>query len=362
MSRDDRMLSIRVLGRRDVLVSAGAVVLGRYLVSALPRRLSPLASAAAQTVPSCIVRPQQTEGPYFVDERLNRSDIRTDPSDGSVKDGAKLALSFVVSRIDGASCVPFEGVYVDVWHCDAAGIYSDVQDPSFNTSGYEYLRGYQVTDASGAASFVTIYPGWYQGRTVHIHFKIRNDLDAGRALEFTSQLYFDDAFTDAVHARVPYAAKGQRTVRNVGDGIFGQSGDELLLAVSDDGNGGYVATFEIGIETTATGTGTAGSCTTIAACLANLQAALPDPASATSRGAKHTAQKLRRRTTLVAKALERAAVRSGVRQGKQYGKARAGLRVLLERSRAADGNGTLDVPLAALEAAIAALLDQIPSS
>lgn len=359
---DDGLMSVRVLGRRDVLVSAGAVVLGRYLASALPRRLSPFASAAAQTMPSCIVRPQQTEGPYFVDERLNRSDIRTDPSDGSVRDGAKLALSFVVSRIDGSSCVPFEGVYVDVWHCDAVGIYSDVQDPSFDTSGHEYLRGYQVTDASGAANFVTIYPGWYQGRTVHIHFKIRNDLGAGRALEFTSQLYFDDAFTDRVYAQAPYAAKGQRTVRNAGDGIFAQGGDELTLTVTEDSSGGYGATFEIGIETTATGTGTAGSCATITACLANLEAALPDPASATSRSSKHTAQKLRRRTVRVAKALERAAGRSGAQREKQYGKARAGLRVLLARSRAADGNETLDVPLATLEVAIAALLDQIPST
>ncbi len=160
-----------------------------------------------------------------------------------MKDGARLALAFSVSRIDGSSCVPFEGVLVDVWHCDALGVYSDVSDPSFDTVGQKFLRGYQMTDANGAASFVTIYPGWYQGRTVHIHFKIRTDPDADQALEFTSQLYFDDELTDIVQAQQPYAAKGQRTLRNDGDGIYQNGGSQLLLTVADDGSGGYTATF-----------------------------------------------------------------------------------------------------------------------
>src|SRR2546421_21830 len=96
------------------------------------------ATTSAAATPMCVVRPALTEGPYFVDEKLNRSDIRTDPSDGSVKDGLPLHLVFRVSRLDGISCAAFPGVTVDVWHCDAQGVYSDVQDPSFNTKGKKY--------------------------------------------------------------------------------------------------------------------------------------------------------------------------------------------------------------------------------
>src|SRR5262249_6434810 len=160
-----------------------------------------------------------TEGPYFVDERLERSDIRSDPSDGSISPGTRLTLAIAVARItNGGGCEPFPGVLVDVWHCDADGVYSDVHDAYFgDTTGRRYLRGYQVTDANGGVAFVTIYPGWYSGRAVHIHFKIRTDPDAASGFEFTSQLYFDDALTDVVHAQAPYASKGPRDVRNAAD-------------------------------------------------------------------------------------------------------------------------------------------------
>jgi protocatechuate 3,4-dioxygenase beta subunit len=138
---------------------------------------------------------------------------------------------------------------VDVWHCDAAGIYSDVQDPGFDTTGQKFLRGYQLTDANGRAEFTTIFPGWYQGRTVHIHFKIRATSSSQQTFDFTSQLYFDDSLTDEVHAQVPYASKGQRTLRNSGDGVYRNGGDQLTLqAVEDDK--GYSATFDIGLQIT----------------------------------------------------------------------------------------------------------------
>jgi protocatechuate 3,4-dioxygenase beta subunit len=132
---------------------------------------------------------------------------------------------------------------VDVWHCDALGVYSDVQDASGSTVGQTFLRGYQVTDATGAAAFTTIYPGWYRGRAVHIHFKVRTD----NGLEFTSQLFLDDALTDTVHQRDPYAGKGQRDTRNADDSIFRGGGDQLLLDARQDGDG-YAATFQIGIQ------------------------------------------------------------------------------------------------------------------
>ena len=201
------------------------------------------------TTPSCVVRPQQTEGPYFVDEKLNRSDIRSDPSDGSVKQGVPLRLVFHVSQIDGRSCTPLTGAAMDIWHCDALGVYSDVTDPSFSTVGKKFLRGYQVTDANGTVEFVTIYPGWYPGRTVHIHFKIRTDSASQRGYEFTSQLYLDDSLTDQIHTQPPYAAKGQRTQKNDRDGIFRGGGEQLMLKLAKDAQG-YVGTFDIGLEIT----------------------------------------------------------------------------------------------------------------
>jgi protocatechuate 3,4-dioxygenase beta subunit len=136
---------------------------------------------------------------------------------------------------------------VDIWHCDALGVYSDVQDPGFNTTGQKFLRGYQVTDAHGEARFVTVYPGWYAGRTVHIHFKIRTVPLAQRRFEFTSQLYFDDVLTDRVHADPPYAVNGPRTVRNQHDGIFRRGGDQLMLAPTTAADG-YAAAFAIGLQ------------------------------------------------------------------------------------------------------------------
>jgi protocatechuate 3,4-dioxygenase beta subunit len=209
----------------------------------------------AQTTPSCVARPQQTEGPYFVDERLNRSDIRTDPSDGSVKEGANLDLVFNVSRsASNSSCTPLAGAVVNVWQCDALGQYSDVRDTAegFDTRGQKFLRGYQVTDENGTARFTTIYPGWYEGRTVHIHFKIRTDPDSEQGYEFTSQLYFDDSLTDHVLSQAPYAAKGERTLENDDDGIFRDGGDELILSLTENGEGGYVGTFDIALEGTNT--------------------------------------------------------------------------------------------------------------
>jgi protocatechuate 3,4-dioxygenase beta subunit len=244
MDRDDVQVGY-LLTRREALAVMGSTAL--FLLTGSSRPSFWAATVQSAPVPSCVVRPQQTEGPYFVDEKLNRSDIRSDPSDGAVKAGALLALTFNVSRIAPGACTPLPGAYIDVWHCDALGVYSDVTDPRFNTRGKKFLRGYQVTDAGGIARFTTIYPGWYQGRTVHIHFKIRSAPSVRPGFEFTSQLYFDDGVTDRVYAQPPYAAKGRRTVRNDRDGIFNQGGAQLLLPVEQDG-AGYKATFSIALQ------------------------------------------------------------------------------------------------------------------
>jgi protocatechuate 3,4-dioxygenase beta subunit len=203
-------------------------------------------SARAQNRPQCVVRPEQTEGPYFVDTQLARSDIRSDPATRQVEPGVPLELTFRVSRLDRA-CEPLPDAHVEVWQCNARGLYSGVTDAHSDTTGRKFLRGYQVTDANGIARFTTVYPGWYPGRTVHIHFMIRTAGSRGRGEQFTSQLYFDDALSDRIFARPPYDDRGPRTVRNARDGIYRRGGSQLMLAATEQ-DGGLAATFDIALE------------------------------------------------------------------------------------------------------------------
>jgi protocatechuate 3,4-dioxygenase beta subunit len=238
-----------VLSRREIikLLGAGgglaaASIGGLQIANAQPGGGG--APSSSISLPGCVARPAQTEGPYFVDEKLNRSDIRSDPSTKAISSGVPLRLKFVVSTV-GKTCAALSGALVDVWHCDAAGKYSD--ESANNTVGQKFLRGSQLTDAKGVAQFLTIYPGWYPGRTVHIHFKIRLISGSNVTHEFTSQLFFDDAFTDKVFKQAPYSSRGARNQRNNNDGIYQNGGNQLLLEVKQDG-AGYVGTFDIGMN------------------------------------------------------------------------------------------------------------------
>ena len=242
MTHEDRPAG-RLLSRREVVAFLGATGAAWLLAGTLiPRR-----ALAGLSGPSCVVRPEQTEGPYFVDERLNRSDIRSDPADGRVRPGTPLALTLAISRLSAGDCLPLPGAQVDIWHCDALGVYSDVKDPAFNTIDQKFFRGYQITDAHGEVKFLTIYPGWYEGRTVHIHVKVRTAAQPGRSFEFTSQMYFDDGLSNRVYADAPYATKGKRSARNQDDRIFRRGGDQLMLAPTPVADG-YAATFAIGLQ------------------------------------------------------------------------------------------------------------------
>lgn len=217
------------------------------------------AASAASTVTqvSCVVRPEMTEGPYFVDEKINRSDIRSDPTNGTVKEGVPLILNLVVAQAGSNGCLPLKNAQVDIWHCDALGVYSDVTDRSFSTKGQKFLRGYQQTDANGQVQFTTIYPGWYSGRAVHIHFKIRTTGTNGQPYEFTSQFFMDETITDQVHAQAPYTSKkGKRDTLNSTDSIYRNGGSQLTLSLAKSGNG-YAATFGIGLDLSDTKTGAA---------------------------------------------------------------------------------------------------------
>jgi protocatechuate 3,4-dioxygenase beta subunit len=277
MDQDDRPIG-RILNRREVLAllgTTGAAFLAAC-VGIEPAQETPvqgttpspqnsqtaaagsptgeLSATAASTTASanaltCVVRPELTEGPYFVDEQLNRADIRGEPADGSVKAGLPLVLSIHVSQLSSDACVPLAGAQIDVWHCDAQGIYSGVVDNrvGFDTVEQKFLRGYQIADENGQAQFVTIYPGWYPGRAVHIHFKVRAAAPDDSDYEFTSQFFFDDAVSDEVFNQEPYASQGQRTTRNQQDGIFRNGGEQLLLPLTRTAEG-YETVFNLALD------------------------------------------------------------------------------------------------------------------
>ena len=271
MDNDDKPIG-QLLSRRDALKLLGLGSAAFLAACAAPEGTSTLVPTSASTLASstqvpaltttaldCVVRPEMTIGPYFVDDQLNRSDIRSEPSDNSVREGLPLTLAIGVFDVANNSCTPITNAQVDVWHCDADGVYSGVSDQGFDTIGQKFLRGYQLTDATGKAQFLTIYPGWYSGRTVHIHFTIRTTGADGNDYQFTSQFFFDDALTDQVYPLEPYAGRGERNTRNSDDNIYNNGGDQLLLNLQGDTTNGYTTAINIGLDLTDTGVGAADS-------------------------------------------------------------------------------------------------------
>ncbi|MCA9889180.1 MAG: hypothetical protein KC546_12450 [Anaerolineae bacterium] len=256
---DDKPVG-RILTRREILKLLGggsaAIVAGISLPN-IVRAQSETATPTGSDLPTCVVKPELTEGPYFVDGQLERFDIRVDPSDDSIKEGMPLRLIYRISDVTNGTCLPLAGAQVDVWHCDAQGVYSGVNDPGFDTSDQLWLRGYQVSDDLGVAEFLTIVPGWYSGRAVHIHFKIRTTGTDGNAYEFTSQFFFDPDLIEQLYAEEPYAAKGLPDTPNTQDNIYQGSDGMLTLELTPMEadeleelglEEGYTTTFDIGLD------------------------------------------------------------------------------------------------------------------
>jgi protocatechuate 3,4-dioxygenase beta subunit len=218
------------LTRRTTLLRLGGLIAAGLGVDASHAGDGPAAVAAGSV--RCVLTPEQTEGPYYIANEKVRRNI----TEG--RRGVPLALHATV--VDASTCKAIRNAAVDIWHCDAGGVYSGFGD---GASSRTFLRGIQRTNASGLAVLKTIYPGWYQGRTVHIHVKVH----IGGTVVHTGQLYFPDSLTDKVYRRSPYDKRPNRSTRNSNDFVFANGGKNSMLTVRSDGAGGYVASIAMGV-------------------------------------------------------------------------------------------------------------------
>jgi protocatechuate 3,4-dioxygenase beta subunit len=182
-------------------------------------------AAVASGAVSCVLTPEQTEGPYYIaNEALRRNITEGRP-------GIPLLLRAFV--VNASTCRPIKSAAVDVYSGFGSG-----------AASHTFMRGIQRTNAKGLALFRTVYPGWYQGRTVHIHVKVH----LGGNVVHTGQLYFPDAVTDAVYRNKPYSSRPNRDVRNPSDSIFRNGGSKSLMSVKKNNSGMYVATIMMGVH------------------------------------------------------------------------------------------------------------------
>lgn len=191
-----------------------------------PNRAAPATRAGNGPPPACTLTPELTEGPFYLDLDLVRRDI----TEG--RPGTPLRVTLTV--VAAGSCNPLPNVAVDVWHCDANGDYSP--------RGSTFLRGTQLTDEAGSVSFDTIYPGYYRGRAVHIHFKVHPE--PGR--QTTSQLFFPDELNNEVLTQGAYASRGRPDMPNERDSIFQESAGTTMAQLTRSGNG-FAGALTVGL-------------------------------------------------------------------------------------------------------------------
>jgi protocatechuate 3,4-dioxygenase beta subunit len=219
-----------LLTRRNTLLRLAGLVGAGLGIEALKPGDGPAGVASGAV--RCVLTPEQTEGPFYIENEKVRRNI----TDG--RRGTPLTLRATV--VDASTCKPIKGAAVDIWHCDAGGVYSGF---GLGASSRTFLRGMQRTNASGLVLLKTIYPGWYQGRTVHIHVKVH----VGGNVVHTGQLYFPDSLTDKVFRKAPYKSRPGRTTRNSNDFVFANGGKNSMVSVRADGAGGFVASITMGV-------------------------------------------------------------------------------------------------------------------
>jgi protocatechuate 3,4-dioxygenase beta subunit len=236
----------RLLRRREALTLAGLGLTGALGARASGVLGPPGAEAAGA---SCILSPEVTEGPYWIDNKLSRRDI--------TEDRPGLPLELVLTVQNAKTCSPIKGADVEIWHCDAGGVYSGYESGSPGGPGGghatptdpdRFLRGHQRADADGRARFLTIYPGWYRGRTPHIHLKVH----VGGSVVHTGQVFFDERTTAAVYRHTPYRSHGQPDTSHAQDMIYAQAGRSratLKLARRSHGRKGYRGTITLAVAT-----------------------------------------------------------------------------------------------------------------
>jgi protocatechuate 3,4-dioxygenase beta subunit len=213
------------LSRKTVLAlfggTAAAIAAARMGVSAdeVEAAAGGPAGVASGAV-SCLLTPELSEGPFYVPGVKVRRNITQG------RPGLPLTLRATV--VDASTCRPIKNAAVDIWHCDALGVYSGVEG-----NNGTFMRGIQRTNAHGLALFKTVYPGWYQGRAVHIHVKVH----VGGNVVHTGQLFFPDKTTDAVYKRTPYSRRGARDTRNAADAIYRNGGSKSVVKLHKVANG-----------------------------------------------------------------------------------------------------------------------------
>jgi protocatechuate 3,4-dioxygenase beta subunit len=242
----DRRIFLKKLSLTSVVALAGCSVLEDVMdggSSSSSEVATPVAQAPDNYVPACVLTPQQTEGPYY----FNADQVRSDITEGRIGIPLRLVV-YVVNANNLNACEALSNAVVDIWHCDAEGLYSGYggqgDHHDIDTSGEDFMRGIQVTDTTGRVEFATVYPGWYSGRTTHIHFTIH--VDSTRVA--TSQWYFPEDVNTQIGTLAPYNVRGQNPTTNARDGVAGSERnlDQLMFSVEPDG-AGFVAYHTVGI-------------------------------------------------------------------------------------------------------------------
>jgi protocatechuate 3,4-dioxygenase beta subunit len=229
VSTEDHTLS------RSALIKAAG---GAGLAVAFGARVRDALGADADAAATCVLTPEVTEGPYWIDEQLTRRDIREG------KPGLPLVLAFTV--VNAKTCRPIRGADVEIWHCDALGNYSGFEGGG--RTGTRYLRGHRRSNAAGVATFLTVFPGWYPGRTPHIHMKVH--VGSADRVVHTGQVFFNEAITVAVYKQAPYSGHGRPDTSHARDMIYAQAGGSravVRLSKRPAGARGYLGRIVIGV-------------------------------------------------------------------------------------------------------------------